>query len=185
MDNEEFGEMDWISSALGDTTTFLKTSKSMNCWRWSFSKAWPRFATKTWSLSVPGCKRWSALALGESISGVLGWKMVWSKTVLLTKLSDFVLKRLSWKDASNSKSWRVANFFGREGNLRSGLLLLEISVVLFFLSSLSGLSITFVGSGSGWDLVEIILGARTIDFIFFFGDFNYYKKTVTTSEHYF
>jgi hypothetical protein len=36
-----------------------------------------------------------------------------------------------------------------ERDLRSGLLLLEISVVFFFLSNLSGLSIAIAGSGSG------------------------------------
>jgi hypothetical protein len=64
-------------------------------------------------------------------------------------MSDFVLKRLVRKGISDSRSGRTTNFSGMEKDLGSGLLLLKISAVLFFLSSLSGLSITIAGSGSG------------------------------------
>jgi hypothetical protein len=72
-----------------------------------------------------------------------------------------------------------------EKDLGSELLRLKISVVFFFLSSLSGLSITIAGSGSGCDLVEILLGARTVDFILPLEILTTYIQTLTTSEHYF
>jgi hypothetical protein len=54
-------------------------------------------------------------------------------------------------------------------------------VVFFFLSSLSGLSITIAGSGSGCDLVEILLGARTVDFVLPLEILTSYIQTLTTS----
>jgi hypothetical protein len=103
----------------------------------------------------------------------------------LTKLSDFVLKRLVWKGISGSRSRRIPNFSRMDKYLGSELLHLEISVVFFFLSSLSGFSITIAGSRSGCDLVEIILGARTIDFILPLEILTTYIQTLTTYEHYF
>ena len=72
-----------------------------------------------------------------------------------------------------------------EKDLGSELLRLKISIVFFFLSSLSRLSITIVGFGLGCDPVEIILGAKNVDFILPLETLTTYIQTLTTSEHYF
>ena len=163
---EGLGGMEWLGLGLIETALIVKIGSSTDNWRWSFPKAWPRFVTRYSSLSDSRRKHWSTSTMGESISVVLGWKTFWSKTVSMTKLPYFVLKRLCSKDISNSRSWRATNFSGREGDLRSGLWLLKTSAVFFFLSNFSRLSITITGSGSGWDQVKTLLGARI--FIFYF-----------------
>ena len=95
------------------------------------------------------------------------------------------MKRLVRNEISESKSRRTTNFYGTEKDVGSGLLLLEISAVFFFLSSLSGLSITIKGSRSRCDLVEIILGARTVDYILPLDILTTYIQTLTISKHYF
>lgn len=96
-------------------------------------------------------------------------------TVWSTKLSDFVLNKLCWKGKSNSMSWIVSNFSGRELDLdiglfsgrelklEKGLLLPWLFVRLLFLSNFSRLSKNSVGLGFGCPLVKIILGARYIE----------------------
>jgi hypothetical protein len=88
-------------------------------------------------------------AVGDSISWVRGCRIVGSKMVSVTKLSDFILNRLCLKMVSRSKSLKATSSSGREGDLR----LPEPSAMVLFLSNYSGLLVAIVGSESGWDQV--------------------------------
>ena len=147
------GGMDWDAWGFTKVAVIEMVKSSIDCWKWALDRSLSRLDARSCSFSNSWRIHWSKSVVGESLSGVLGWRKVWSNTISSTKLSDLVLKRLCSKGKSKSISWIVISFSGREFSLGRGLLLPWPSTVFLFLSNFSGLSTAVTGSILGWDLV--------------------------------
>ena len=88
-------------------------------------------------------------------------KMDGSKIIWVIQFWDLVLNKLCSKCESNWISHKSLRFSGKELSLSIGLLTIELLDLGLFLKMCSGLSTIAGGFGSGWDLVQILLEART------------------------
>ena len=102
------------------------------------------------------CKSRGVDSLFPRVSLVSGDERVGSGSNWSKSPNDLVLNGFN---KSICDSWRAERFSGAELALRGGLKIVEDCILGDFLRILSGLSTISGGSGSGWALVWILLGA--------------------------